>query len=225
MKKIIISLVFVTLIVVACTKDKIETWNGKSFVWFENIDTTVLSFLQYSDDVKEAVIEFELGMAGQTVSYDRNIDVKMSTPPQAADTKVQIESAIIPADSTHGVVKVKVFRTNNLSEKADTMVFKLCATEYLEVGDTTQLRKALVVADMAVKPGWWDRWVDYYIGNYSAERYRVVIAATGSTDSPAAAGWSSSAWLLNRYIIKKYVQENGPFYEADGQTQITFPNL
>ena len=226
MKKIKICFwVFAAFIVVACSKDKIGTWDGKSFVWFVDTDTTVLSFLQYDDEVKEATVEFELAMAGQTASYDREIEVEMSTPPQGADTRVEVTSAIVPADSTNGVVKIKVFRTANLSERADTMVFKLYGTEYLEVGDTSQLRKALVVADMAIRPGWWDEWMDYYVGTYSEERYRVVIAATGSTDSPAADGWSSSRWLLNKYLLKKYVQDYGPFYEADGVTEITFPNL
>lgn len=226
MKKMkICFMVMAALVVMACSKDKIETWESKSFVWFVNTDTTVLSFLQYDDDVKEAMIEFELSMAGQTVSYDRKIDVQMSTPPSGAGTKVEVTSAVIPADSVNGVVKIKVFRTANLTERADTMVFKLCATEYLEVGDTSQLKKALVIADMAVKPGWWNNWADYYIGNYSEERYRVIIAATGSTGSPAGEGWYGSEWLLNKYLLKKYVQDYGPFYEADGVTEITFPNL
>ena len=59
MKKMkICFMVLAALVVMACSKDKIETWESKSFVWFVNTDTTVLSFLQYADDVKEAMIEF-----------------------------------------------------------------------------------------------------------------------------------------------------------------------
>lgn len=225
MKEIKIFFIIVTtLMITACSKDGIETWKDKSCVWFTDNDTTIFSFRQYEAEVTEAIIEFELSMAGQITSYDRKINVEMITSPSDPNTKVEITNAMIPADSINGGVKVKIFRTANLSEKADTVAFKLIATEDLELGKITQLEKALVITDIAGKPEWWDRTLDYYLGTYTEARYRVIIAALGSSENPYPDD-DSNKWLLNKFLLKKYVQDYGPFYEEDGTTIITFPNL
>lgn len=225
MKEIKIFFIIVSAIAaVACSKDNIEVWKDKSCVWFTDSDTTIFSFRQYEAEVTEAIVEFELSMAGQTASYDRKIHVEMITSPHDPATKVEITHAMIPADSINGVVKVKVARTANLSEEADTVAFKLTATEDLEPGKVTQLEKALVITDIAGKPEWWDNTLNYYLGTYTEARYRVVIAALGSTEDPYPDD-DSNKWLLNRFLIKKYVQDYGPFYEEDETTLITFPNL
>lgn len=158
MKNILYFTIGFLLIMTACSKSEIDTWDARPRVWFTNSnDTTLFSFYTQPEGTTESVVEVPISMAGRVADEDRTVTVKdLGSSPFNPGSRYEIVSAVIPAGEVTGTLQVKVYKTENLEEASDTLNFEIYGSEVFEVGLSDYLHHAIIISSSLAKPSWWD---------------------------------------------------------------------
>ena len=197
---------------VACSTDKLDTWEEKGRVWFTSADMVVASFKSQPGD--EIIAEIPLSMAGRVEKSDRVVNVEVVKDKRNPTTRYEILSpVVIKADSTTGVLKVKVYKTDNLAEKADTLNLALRGSSDLEVGYSDYSECTLLLTNRYTRP-WW--WYDYALGTYTQDKHDYLFIILGSDDDLRGEeadenfrrNWTKATALYNLYLLNKYCEDH-----------------
>ena len=151
MKNILYFTIGFLLIMTACSKSEIDTWDARPRVWFTNSnDTTLFSFYTQPEGTTESVVEVPISMAGRVADEDRTVTVKdLGSSPFNPGSRYEIVSAVIPAGEVTGMLQVKVYKTENLEEANDTLNFEICGSSVyqqtlnLTISEKQELRRLL----------------------------------------------------------------------------------
>lgn len=204
------------LLLTSCSIDKLDTWTDLSRVWFPSSDTLVVaSFKKQPAATSDFTVEIPITMAGKVVNYDREINIEVASDKKNSQTKYEItRPVIIPADSTAGIMKVKVYKTDNLAVEADTVKFAISSSKDLLPGLQKNIKCTLVLINKYTRP-WW--WYDSSCGTYSEAKHDVLFIVLGSDNDIRGAksdpnyrrNWSSADALYNLYLLNKYCENQG----------------
>lgn len=213
MNKIFIIISF-AFILSACEKQQLDTWNDKGRVWFSN-KKEVATFKKFSSNINEIIHEIPITLAGKIESYNREINIVVSKDKRNPQTRYEIQTpVVIESGASSALLKVKIFKTDNISQVADTVDFEIKSSNYFDEGLSENLNCKLVITNKYSKP-WW--WYDYACGVYTESKHEVLFAVFGndndirgsSSESSIYWGWYSADALYNLFLLNKYCQDNG----------------
>ena len=225
MKKILYFTIGFLLIMTACSKSEIDTWDARPRVWFTNSnDTTLFSFYTQPEGTTESVVEVPISMAGRVADEDRTVTVKdLGSSPFNPGSRYEIVSAVIPAGEVTGTLQVTVYKTENLEEASDTLNFEIYGSEVFEVGLSDYLHHAIIISSSLAKPSWWDSTADRYVGYYSEKKLEIIYTVLGSDEifSSASSWWSDDVQIAI-YQLNQYCKKNNIKYHPDDEDVITF---
>ena len=225
MKNILYFTIGFLLIMTACSKSEIDTWDARPRVWFTNSnDTTLFSFYTQPEGTTESVVEVPISMAGRVADEDRTVTVKdLGSSPFNPGSRYEIVSAVIPAGEVTGMLQVKVYKTENLEEANDTLNFEICGSEVFEVGLSDYLHHAIIISSSLAKPSWWDSTADRNVGYYSEKKLEIIYTVLGSDEIfSSASSWSSDDVQVAIYQLNQYCKKNNIKYHPDDEDVITF---
>ncbi|MFA6756037.1 MAG: DUF4843 domain-containing protein [Bacilli bacterium] len=208
----------------ACSKTDYSGWDRKPSVYFEKSekDSTIFSFA-FDEDLKEGEVELKLLLIGNTESYDRHFNVefdsKNSTAILGKDIELSDSAFIIKKDSTYGIIRVKINKTDNLKDDMLLAKLKLVQTNDFNLGLSTNISSRIFITKQLSKPKWWNDWqVNNGLGAYSNLKYRTFIKLTGIIDMTIEgdnAKMDYSVMRINVLKFKYWLEEN-PMKEEDG---------
>lgn len=210
------------MFITSCSKDEIGTWQVGPCVWFTKAnDTTTFSFFSQPEETTEYVVEIPISMAGTVSESDREVMVK-DLGSRNPESRYEL-SASIPAGEVTGSLRVKVYKTGNLSEARDTIGFEICASEVFEVGLSAYLRNTLIVSNLLAKPAWWNSSALWAVGYYSDKKLEIIYKVLGSDEvfanNPSFYGNDISVAI---YKLNQYCKKNNVKYNPDDESVIVF---
>lgn len=221
-----IFVIVLLLMVGACSKEEIPTWEAKPRVWFtEASDTLVFSFYSQAADVSEYVLEIPISMAGMMDEADREVEVRdLGGRSFNPGSEYEIVSAIIPAGEVSGVLSVNVRRTENLSEANDTISFEILASDVFELGMTEEYwQSTIVVSNNLTQPVWWDSTAESYLGYYSDKKMEIIYTVLGSDEVFCGDNeWYSDPVYIAIYRLNRYCIDNNVKYNPEDENVIQF---
>lgn len=224
----ILFIIVLILVMVACSKSEIDTWEVKPRVWFtEASDTLLFSFYSQPEEVKEYVLEIPISMAGMvSETEERTVTVKnLGGSPFNPGSEYEIISATIPAGDVIGVLRVKVQKTENLNMANDTIGFEICASEVFELGLTEDYwRNAIIISNLLSKPAWWDSGAERVLGYYSDKKMEVIYVVDGAYElfNSGDYGWYDDNVSVMIYKLNRYCKDHNIKYHPDDENVITF---
>jgi len=247
MKKYI-SLFAILLVLGGCEKDEIETWSELSYVWFYVnkyssdgpvvLPTKSFSFrmadpedLFTEDGMTAGYVLFPLVTAGTPSNKDRIVNVEVEQDKSNSQTRYELmKPVIIPAGELSGVMKVKIFKTPNLDNDADSVSFVIKDSEDLLVAQPWAygepmdcLVSKMIVMSRYAQPSWWtSTWTNTYWGPFTQEKMDVVYIVLGSLDNPNPG--DTPIFQYNVYLINQYIEEHN-CTEADGTPMAKIINV
>ena len=212
-------------ILAGCGQEKIMEWSDKASIWFTapNMkDSTNFTFALYPKTLQDTIITLPISMCGKIESHDREIEIEITGEPCHPETRYEvIRPIIIPADSSAGVIRVKIFRTSNLDIERDSVVFRLNPSAELDVAFQEHRTHWLFFSNLFEEPEWWsigsNAW--YNLGEYNRTKMQIINEVFGSTNNPM--GGDVAQINVNKYKLEQYINTHKPSYE-DG-TLVTFP--
>ncbi|MDR0766382.1 MAG: DUF4843 domain-containing protein [Odoribacteraceae bacterium] len=132
----------------------------------------------------------------------------------------------MPADATSAIMPLIVKRTTDMDTASYRLVIAIDPGEHFAAGIINRDTLVIHITAMAVKPAAWDRYYDLAFGTWGQEKMRFLIDHVGYTAFDESLLNNDMRIFLNlkaRAKLAEYEAVNGPLYELDGITQVTFP--
>jgi hypothetical protein len=193
----------IVLNLVGCSEDKIESWNGQGKAWFTSTDVTNCTFVFDPASTESKMVEIPITIASSIGKAERKINVQITRDKSNSSTKYELENpVVVPADSTSAVMKMKVYKTDNLALAPDTIVVKIISSSDFLPGLVDYQSKTIVLYNDFVEPDWWKvTSAKYTFGAYSKAKCKLYYQIIGNLDDPRK-GESSWFTTLNCQLVK-----------------------
>lgn len=234
LKSIIITCFATFILMVACSTDKIETFNGGDQVYFERVSSTAdsltLSFAVLDKDIQNYTVEIPIVVTGAICNHQRKVNISVIPEGTTAMEGVDytLEETMIPAGSYNTTLKVNVKRSAELSKEEKTIMFQILPSDEL----FTDVNPAwtdfkLKINDTLTKPARWIYDCQPYFGVYSDVKYRFIIDTLGIWDFPSTGDNAIPKAQMLYYqdkmktALAEYEKDNGPMYDENGN-QVSF---
>ncbi len=142
---------------------------------------------------------------------------------------------VMPANATSASIPVVVLRTAAMETDEFRLDLEITSNEYFVVGIDKQQTYTIKITAMASQPAMWENNAQngYFqtFGTWGQEKMRFIIDYTGYSafeETLTGTAYTDIRRFLNmkvRKALEDYVAENGPLYEADDLTEVTFPQM
>lgn len=229
------SLPLASCLITSCENDP-YMYQGTDAVWLSGdaqqsatTDSVLFSF-KANGDITEATMNLIVTLAGNTSDKDRAFKLEVvgdETNVSAAD--YEIGNTILPAGKRSVTIPVKIKRNISdvdLTKRMAKLTLKVVPTDELIAGITERNKYAIVWCDYLIKPDWWDRTIEYYIGAFTQARYKFILDFSGMTSfvfDDYAAIFGFQAKLIN--LLNEYNSnpananrpEGWPYLDDNGQ--------
>ncbi|MDU1890878.1 MAG: DUF4843 domain-containing protein [Dysgonomonas sp.] len=138
--KYILPILLCAGIVVSCEHDKLDTYKEKDNIYFNYAEASMYGHLADSVNIRlgydfvpkdDSTVYIKVKVMGNTVNYDRTVNIKLVTGASTAKIGEDIElmHGTIPADSIRGFVGVKIKNTSKLSTNTLLAELELVAND------------------------------------------------------------------------------------------------
>ena len=209
----------------ACKKDNIDTYTGANFIQFETpyTDTLRVAFFLYP---QEDVLSVKIPVAyiGQMTSEDTPIALAINKEETTLDADVYTLEATptLKKGQAQDSILLEVQRSPKIKDKEFKLVIDLQASDRLQVGETLNSRKVIVVSDRIVRPQWWDATMESsYLGKYSDAKYSKFIEVVGEGDLEKFSLAEQRDMMLQfKYYLIAQRDKGTPVKEADGSDML-----
>jgi len=212
----------------ACKKDTMLSYDlGAGIAFYkagilDGRDSMTLSFAVMTETTMSDTIELPLRIVGQPVNYDRQVQVGVDAEKSTANPNAyKLLSAVVPADSYEGTMRIRVDRTEELREQEVKIWLRLEETADFKVGPYELSSYLIKVNDFLSRP---PSWHDVRFGEYSQAKYGLIIRETGYSD------FTSLHPEVLFYIVAKcrnalntYQQIHGEEMLDENQLPVRFP--
>lgn len=175
-------------------------------------DTTRLSFGSLPDPTVEShVFEFPyIQLQGAIADHDREINVEVAKGPVNPATRFEIVPTVMKAGEYTANLAVRVYNTDNLSER-DTVTVQLADAPELRAlpkfWAALNPTHTFILYKGVDQPAWWtEYYIDYYIGRYDDLKMQILMTVVGSTEDPV--NTDSAKWPLLQAVLNKYCEDN-----------------
>ena len=172
-----------SLLLVNCSEDTLDTYHGNDGIYFapsilgKYIDSTSFSFAMVTVD--DTVVNMAVRLYGEVQDYDRPFRVKLeeATGEEGVDYAPLEEEYTLPANKAEAAIPVRIFRHGTAKNK---LVLRIVPNEYftqalsLKVQDEDTLDmtlKTLILTSKLTQP---KNWYDWAFGYFSEAKYKLV---------------------------------------------------
>lgn len=187
MRKYIIFCLVLGGLLTACNRDEILMFKGSNHIQFvkEVKDSTMLSFFAHPG-VNEYRLPVEVILTGyayeEEVAYSVVVNEEFTTAEEGKHFRLP-EKMTIGANRFRDTCWITLYRHEELQTEEKRLVIGLKDKDPLKVGQAECSVAVIRMNDKITKPGWWDIYIQfYYLGSYTATKYRKFIEATGVLD-------------------------------------------
>lgn len=263
-------LILTIVFLVGCQKEYITYTKDVSGIYFKDLDvssttTTVITFGLIEASQLSKVVEIDVTLVGHVKDYDREFIFKAvelkedeivknpdgtekdrykpayaKRPDGSIDYKILSETAMIPAGSNSGKVKIELYRTD-LSTTSETrkIYFELGENENFKFmyptnpSDVRTTQISYLINEKIYTPWWWDAEDDYGVpmfGTYSKKKSLMIADMnsisretwTNCSNLNELGGIGHLRFLALQFQI--YLNEQkaagNTIYEADEETEM-----
>lgn len=140
-------------------------------------------------------VDIPLQLSGFTASYDRQVNILVVSDSTTAleGDEYEIISAILPADSVNGVLKIKVCKSERIADMNVRVYFKIGASDDLVPGPISLRKLIFYITNQLTQPEGWPG----QFGDYSKVKHQFCIDVLG-IGSHYSGDWSLLTYYLNR---------------------------
>nr|WP_262903880.1 DUF4843 domain-containing protein [Sphingobacterium bovistauri] len=185
-------------------------------------DSMTVSFAVKNEDVLSDTIELPIRIVGHKVNFEREVSIGVvEDETTAISSHYELLPTTIPADSYEGTLRVKVNKTESLNTKEARIKLTLKDSEYFKVGPKEQSSYLIKLNNYLTRPASWN---DIRFGEYSQEKYKLIIRETGYSD------FTSLHPEVLIFIVAKcrnyltlYLQTHGEEMKAENGLPVRFP--
>lgn len=160
---------------------------GGPEIYAAGTDSLTFSFVTYSAETQEMVMDIDVYVMGNAVGYDRTAAVQVVADKTTATSDMYNLplTVTVPADSAHTTLPVTLKRSDVLQEKSVRLCIEVAETDDFKVGVEEEKRFTLIWSDVISRPSNWDD-LEEFFGTYSNTKYRFMIEnADGITEFDA----------------------------------------
>lgn len=228
MKKLIyLFSIVMALLVSSCSKDDIDGWSSKGYVWFShaNVDFT---FRTHSDISTGGtyLVGIPFRVASKMSDKDRTVNVEVAAEPKDSRTKYDIQRPVLlHAGNATDTMFVKVTNTENLDVAPDTVKFKITDSDDFYAGLKDSINTNLCLYNGFARPEWWDSDAERYFGYFTQLKMQIYWTVTGGDADPRNGGeWYNNlsvtylVQVLNDYVTEHNIRYPDDDPNAPGQT-------
>jgi len=161
-------------------QDEARVRLGGPEIYAAGTDSLTFSFVTYSDETQQMVMDIDVYLMGNTTDYDRTAAVQIvgDKTTATADMYDLPLSVTLPADSAHATLPVTLKRRSALTAKAVRLCIEVVETSDFKVGVEEERRFTLIWSDVIAKPKNWSD-LEEFFGSYSDTKYRFMIENAG----------------------------------------------
>lgn len=230
MKPIIWIYILFLAVIYSCSTDEIDRYEGEArYLFFSEgiiADSISTSFFFYpTEDIIE--IPLELCFAGGKITKDLRFkleaDPRYTTAKQGIDFTLE-NDYIWKANREKDTIYVKLHKTENLSSQMLRLVLNIAENENFRPGPAGQAKSRMIVfTSQAIRPAWWNQQIiDYYLGEYSDDKYALFIEKAGISDMSEMNATQKRYYSLKlKYYLIEMKDKNTPV--MDGDIEMTVP--
>ncbi|MBO5603181.1 MAG: DUF4843 domain-containing protein [Prevotella sp.] len=222
-------------LIISCENDP-YMYQGTDAVWLSGdvqqsatTDSVLFSF-KANGDIKETTMNLIVTLVGNISDKDRAFKLEVvgdETNVSAGD--YEIGNTILPAGKRSVTIPVKIKRSVSsvdLTKNMAKLTLKVTPTDELIAGIIERSKYAIVWCDYLIKPDWWDRTIDYYIGSFTQAKYKFILDFANMTsyvfdDYSSIFGFQAKLVnLLNEYNsnpANANRPEGWPYLDDNGQ--------
>lgn len=237
----ILLLVLVSLAVVSCAKEEIESWQDEDYariegpsVWTLGTDSMEYSFASSPSSVQTFDIEAQIVLQGNRSDKDRTVYLKVDDASTTADASLYTmpESVIIPAGEGVGHFIVTLKREARLANKKYTLQISIDDDRSeLKTGVKAYSKLTVKFSDILARPQNWNDLNEFFGASYSDVKYRFIIDTLGFGEftylQPGGMSWGEM-WnyhlilidALNQYAANHH---GSPLVDESGRN-VSFEN-
>lgn len=257
MKTIKLYFIFIVIAtgLVSCEKSELMTYEGVDNVYFApsmylsatRRDSTNVSFAYFKGNISDTLISVPVSCMGKISDKDREFKVEVNpvSTAKAGEHFDLISGTVILANSSIGMVQVRVKRSPDLLQKKVLLVLTLSPNENFQTNmpsvltdikndvSISAINYRIFITDMLEKPA---RWLDTYLGAFSRKKCLLVCELLEITPSwlngdPDESGATISiaqqifyGTYTQRYLSDQAAQGN-VILEDDGSPMVMGPSV
>lgn len=245
MRKHIISLFFITSVLVSCKKGEYPVYHSPDNIHFNftipSVDSIVYTFAFTPGKLADTVY-IPMQLSGLRVNHARQYMVAVTdsnTTAIVSEHYAPLQSSyVLPADSGATYLPVIIFNTDTLLRKRSVALsLHLVATNDLGVAIADQDMGKVIISNKLEEPNWWTMWEGAY---FSSTKYQLFIIATGlntlstsGLDAPKNLYYVSVlnnllqdpfGWVTNNpksgYVLAQLPNGNYNFYNTNNPSSV-----
>lgn len=234
-KIIILYMSMAVLMMTACTKDKLITYNDDSNLYFEKVasntskDSTTYSFAVKDKALLQDTVYLNVRTMGKISKQSREINLAVLAGQTSAidGQHYKLLSYVMPADSFKMRLPVLVKRSTDLLKKEVSLVLRIAASKDFQPGVANQLEYKIKINDFFSKPDNWDSRLSVFFGNFTEVKFAFIFKTLGMSTFayPEEVPYSQMTYLKLKLKNTLAEQEkvSGPLIDEQGN-RVTFPN-
>lgn len=200
---------------VACEKDQIGRYDLERYVYFTNTQEqdTMISFSYYPGEDRHS-LQFEVNLTGELLdeplAYKLEIVDSLTTAtPEMYDVDLNPKFG---SGKSKDTLTITLVNHLDLKDKEVALVVAIVPNENFEPGFVGKRYVKIYYNDLDSKPLWWDATFSIYFGDYTATKFKTLVACSQKNDFTGV-----EETLLRKYALelKAYIQKEG-ITEPDG---------
>lgn len=187
--------------------------------WNNTTDSILYSFAGKA--VEEKTLHLQVNLMGEATDHDRKIRLVADQEKTTAEAGVHYQALsdfyILPAGAYSVQIPVTLLRGDtHLKKQFFQLTLRLEASEDLQLGLTRRTITRILMADMYMKPTYWDD--TWWLGDYSAKKHELFIQRFGDFPETAEDLDNDYArWRAYANTISQYVEDNYPVLDENNQ--------
>ena len=209
----LLGLLFMSLY--SCSVKEVPSWNSEmsAYAQFSDNSDVVYTFATCPYEITEVIIEIPISLHLDPLIDGREIWIEAIELPKNELTRFEYTKHIaVPIGATSATMSVKLFRTSNLADNADDIVFGIIDSPTIKAGIPEYRTCHVTVTDRFVKPQWWgDEYDEYYnpVGVCNDVKLKLWFEVFGNFDDPrhGSRAWTGGDAVIALAMINKASNE------------------
>ncbi len=249
-KAIKYSLLILTIItgISSCQEKIVNKFEGESSLFFfrgasnskgaPQTDSVFYSFFLTESNKNEDTVWVDIMLTGLPSVTDRVLPVVQTNTAEAGAAQAGIHYVafddpsyskylILPANRVSVALPVIVKRTPEMLTSEFRLDMEITTNEHFIAGIKDRTNYSVKITAMAVKPALWDVANSYLsiFGPWGQAKMKFIIdyVEYSDFDQVLTSDYRIYLALKAKAKLAEYESANGPLYEADGVTRVTFP--